>query len=91
MNRKIINNFRKVVSAANHYSGFKVNRMTGSEKYYGDLDINAPTADEVEFEVEEVKIKMPFGHVAGRFWGPKVSFLIFVTKSFQINAIELEF
>ena len=61
------------MSAANHYSGFKVNRMTNTQQFFGDLDINAPTADEVEFEVEEVRIKMPFGHVAGRFWGPKVT------------------
>lgn len=72
MNRKIINNFRKVVSAANHYTGFKVNKMTNNEQFFGDLDINAPTADEVEFEVEEVKIRMPFGVISGKFWGPKV-------------------
>ena len=55
--------------------------MTKTEQFFGDLDINAPTADEEELEMEEVKIRMPFGVISGKFWGPKVTnFFIFDQK-----------
>lgn len=47
--------------------------MTIAENLIKDLVFNVKTLDEKELEMEEVKIKMPFGHIAGKFWGPKVS------------------
>ena len=77
MNQKIMKNFIKVEPAANNNSEFKVNRATNTQQFFGDLGINALTADEEELEMEEVKIRMPFGVISGKFWGPKVIFFIY--------------
>lgn len=52
--------------------------MTIAEKKLKDLVLNVKTIDEQELQMEEVRIKVPFGHVAGKFWGPKVGY-------FQLN------
>ena len=82
MNQKIMKSFIKVEPAANKKSEFKVNRTTNTKQFFEDLGINALTADEEELEMVEVKIRMPFGVISGKFWGPKVTnFFIFDQKS----------
>ena len=78
MNQKIINQFIN----ANHNTGFKAVSVAKNKIRHGEFDIKAPTADELEFEMEEVKIRLPFGVIAGKFWGPKACFLnlIFIIK-----------
>jgi hypothetical protein len=35
------------------------------------LDVKVLSSDEIERDVVEVTIKMPFGYLAGKWWGPK--------------------
>jgi hypothetical protein len=40
-------------------------------RYFSKFDVKKQTEIEKRFKVEEVKIKLPWGHVAGKWWGPK--------------------
>lgn len=35
------------------------------------FDPNHKTEAEIKYEVEEIKIKLPFGHITGKWWGNK--------------------
>lgn len=50
----------------------KNSEMTKSSNSLSDLHLNVLTDDEIEWEVEEVRIKVPQGIIAAKFWGPKV-------------------
>ena len=38
-----------------------------------DLNLDVLTEDEKDLEMEEVKIKVPQGIIAAKFWGPRVN------------------
>ena len=58
-------------------------KMTIAEKIIKDFVLNVKTIDEHKLEMEEVRINMPFGYIAGKFWGPKVS-------NFQMNCEKID-
>lgn len=35
------------------------------------LDVNVKTPEEIERDAVEIRIQMPYGFVAGKWWGPK--------------------
>lgn len=57
-----------------------------NSRHFSKFDPNHKTENEIKFEVEEVRIKLPFGHIAGKWWGNKKLQPIITMHGWQDNA-----